>query len=165
MLALSYSGEWSMASWAEFERAEPEMAAAGRRLIYQYGTGLGFLATVRKDGGPRLHPVCPILCDGDLYVFIVEMSPKKDDLLRDGRYALHAFTPPGGGEEFYVTGRAAPVDDPDIRAVAAAAYGNPDHDWERLFAFSIERVLHTEWDNWGTPETWPRYQRWKASNR
>jgi hypothetical protein len=151
-----------MVAWSEFDRAEPGMATAGRRLIYQYGTGLGFLATVRKDGGPRLHPVCPILCDGGLYVFIVEMSPKKDDLLRDGRYALHAFTPPGGGEEFYVTGRAEPEDDHTIRTAVAAAYGHPVHDWERLFEFEIEHVLHTVWDHWGTPEPWPRYQKWHA---
>jgi hypothetical protein len=151
-----------MARWADLERAEPEMAAAGKRLFFQHGTGLGFLATVRKDGGPRLHPVCPILCDGGLYVFIVEMSPKKDDLLRDGRYALHAFTPPGGGEEFYVTGSAASVAEPAVRAAAALAYGHPVHDWERLFEFGIGHVLHTVWDNWGTPETWPRYHKWHA---
>jgi hypothetical protein len=48
-----------MATWSEFEQADPTMAAAGRKLLYQFGIGLGYLATVRKDGGPRVHPICP----------------------------------------------------------------------------------------------------------
>jgi hypothetical protein len=47
-----------MLTWAEFAHARPELAEAGRRLLYQFGVGLGFLATVRADGGPRLHPMC-----------------------------------------------------------------------------------------------------------
>jgi divalent metal cation (Fe/Co/Zn/Cd) transporter len=31
------------------------MAAVGRRLFYQHGLGLGFLATVRRDGEPRIY--------------------------------------------------------------------------------------------------------------
>jgi hypothetical protein len=53
--------------WAEFEAAMPEMAAEGRKLLYRFGSGLGFLATVRPDGGPRLHPMCPILAEGGLW--------------------------------------------------------------------------------------------------
>ncbi|GIU89866.1 MAG: hypothetical protein KatS3mg010_0965 [Acidimicrobiia bacterium] len=34
----------------------PGMAAAGRRLLYQFGPGPGYLATVRDDGSRRLHP-------------------------------------------------------------------------------------------------------------
>ncbi len=40
------------ASWAEFAAAMSDMAAAGQRLLYQYGVGRAFLATVRADGGP-----------------------------------------------------------------------------------------------------------------
>lgn len=39
------------------------MVKGARELFYQYGIGLGFLATVRPDGGPRLHPICPIITD------------------------------------------------------------------------------------------------------
>jgi hypothetical protein len=41
-------------SWDEFRRLRPDPAEAGRRLLDQFGVGLGFLATVRADGGPRL---------------------------------------------------------------------------------------------------------------
>ena len=102
-----------MNRWSEFAATEPEMADFGRRLVYQFGLGLGYIATVRKDGGPRLHPMCPLFYDDNLYAFI-ERSPKLHDLLRDGRYALHSMSAPNDDHEFYVTGRAeaVPADDP-----------------------------------------------------
>jgi hypothetical protein len=65
-----------MKRWSEFESEQPDMAKAGRDLIYNFKVGLGYLATVRKDGGPRLHPVCPTIANGGLYVFIGNHSPK-----------------------------------------------------------------------------------------
>ena len=154
-----------MATWVDFEGDAPELAAHGKRLLNQYGAPFGFLATVRRDGGPRVHPVCPVVAEGGLYVFVVSMSPKKDDLLRDPRYALHSFPPPsGGGEEFYVTGRASPVDDGVVRERVVAATGGTlgTHDFEVLFELGLEHVLYTLWANWGTAETWPSYTRWHA---
>jgi hypothetical protein len=65
------------------------MAEEGRALLYDVGVGLGFLATVRLDGGPRVHPMCPLVSDEGLFAFIVP-SPKLRDLHRGGRYALHS---------------------------------------------------------------------------
>ena len=48
-----------MARWAQFEIDAPELAMEGKLLFYQFGVGLGFLATIRENGGPRLHPICP----------------------------------------------------------------------------------------------------------
>ena len=70
-----------MASWAEFEATAPGLADGGKRLFYQFGVGLGFLATVREDGGPRLHRLCPVIAADGLYVFVVP-SPKRGDLQR-----------------------------------------------------------------------------------
>jgi hypothetical protein len=146
-----------MATWEEFAAAAPEMAAAGRRLIYQYGPGLAYLATVRPDGGPRLHPVCPVVTAEGLWVFVVP-SPKGCDLERDGRYALHALLPEEVEEEFYVTGRARRVDDPAARQRVAAAYHAPVPDDHALFALDVERVLHAAYRFRGD---WPPvYTRW-----
>src|SRR4051812_11675092 len=61
----------AVARWPQFRAEEPDLAAAAEGLLYQFGVGLGFLATVRLDGGPRVHPVCPVL-DGDgLWCFVV----------------------------------------------------------------------------------------------
>ena len=147
-----------MATWAEFEAAMPEMAAEGRKLLYQFGLGLGFLATIRPDGGPRLHPMCPILADGGLWGFIGE-SPKLRDLRRDGRYALHSFPPEKVDDEFYVTGRAVEVTAPDVIAAVRAAYNAPiQSDDEALFELQLERAL---WARYGPRPSWPpAYTRW-----
>ncbi len=152
-----------MASWAEFEAAEPELAAAGRKLLYQFGPGLAFLATVRRDGGPRLHPICPVVTDGALYAFIAD-TPKRRDLVRDGRYALHTFPPAEVDDEFYITGRAAPVSDPKRRDAAAAVYdaqGTVRGEDDRLFEFSIERVLYAAYGP-RPAEKALSYTKWKA---
>ena len=64
------------ARWKELSEQRPDLADAGRSLFYQFGAGLGFLATIRREGGPRVHPVCPFLTESGLYVF-VEPSPKR----------------------------------------------------------------------------------------
>ena len=75
--------------------------------------GLGYLATVRADGGPRVHPVSPAVLDGRLYVYVLLYRPSSRDLQGDGRYALHSWPKPFADdgfddEEFYLTGRADP---------------------------------------------------------
>src|SRR5215510_11382529 len=105
-----------MVTWRELAAAAPDLADIGRSLLFQFKVGLAFLATVRRDGAPRLHPVCPVLSNGRLFVLITPTSPKRDDLLRDGRYALQSFPQPKpGSDEFYIGGSAALVDDPIMR--------------------------------------------------
>lgn len=103
-----------MQAWDEFAALEPALARDGASLLYHFGVGLGFLGTVRLDGGPRVHPVCPLLTDDGLYVFVVP-SPKQQDLRRDGRFALHSFPLPDGEDAFYVAGVASDVRDPEVR--------------------------------------------------
>src|SRR5262245_36885516 len=43
-------GEHTMKRWSEFAAEAPDMAEAGRALLYQFRVGLGYLATVRRDG-------------------------------------------------------------------------------------------------------------------
>jgi hypothetical protein len=152
-----------MVSWSGLAIANPELAAAGERLLWPGHFAAAFLATTRADGGPRVHPVASFLADGALCIFVVDMSPKYADLLRDGRYALHSSLPSFGGEEFYLTGRAKLIEDAVRRRAAVKAAGGLGHnDFERLFELDIRRVLHTRWANWGTPQTWPEYTRWRA---
>jgi hypothetical protein len=56
-----------MASWGAFAVAEPELAAAGKKLFWQYGLGLAFIATVAADGSPRLHPITIAQTDDEIY--------------------------------------------------------------------------------------------------
>jgi len=152
-----------MVTWKEFAAAEPEMARAGRSLLNQFSVGLAFLATVRKDGAPRLHPVCPVLSDDRLFVLITPTSPKRHDLLRDGRYALQTFPQPKpGSDEFYVAGKALPVDD---EATRAAVLGDAKHmadAAETVFELTIDRVMHTRWEHVLTPQMRSVHQKWRA---
>src|SRR3954471_14449089 len=128
-----------MASWSDFAAADPSLAAAIRALLEQYGPGMAYLATVRPDGAPRIHPVSPVITDEGLYCFIVA-SPKRRDLARDGRYALHSFPPEESDDEAYLTGRAVRVRDPLVVArLAGALRASPDVDW-RLFELLIDTV-------------------------
>src|SRR5262245_11743363 len=105
-----------MVTWKQFAAAAPGLAAAGQFLLNQFGVGLAFLATVRADGAPRLHPVCPVLSGDRLFVLITPSSPKRRDLLADGRYALQTFPQPKpGSDEFYIAGHAVLVDDEATR--------------------------------------------------
>jgi hypothetical protein len=94
-----------MNRWRELVDRQPELAEAGRTLLYQFGVGLDFLATIRRDGGPRLHPVCPFIVDSGLHLFLIP-SLKLDDLHRDGRFALHSYPCADNEDEFYITGPA-----------------------------------------------------------
>ena len=150
-----------MLSWGQFEKLAPALAEAGRKLFHQHGIGFAFLATVRKDGAPRLHPVCPTVFEGGLYV-LVGPSHKRRDLLRDGRFALHSFPCRDKDDEFLVMGRARKIDDTDLYARVLAdlkSQGMKSSDDEVLFEFQIDRAMHAAYD--GPPGTWPpKYSVW-----
>ena len=149
--------------WGDFEAAAPEMAAAGRALFDKHGIGLGYLATIGPNGGPRLHPCCPILTAGGLWAFINNSSPKGKDLLRDGRYAIHAFPNGTNDDEFMVDGRAVATWDAEIVAAVREAFGAPYQtpSEDTLFEFHIERALLARYDE---KSTWPpAYTRWSVT--
>jgi hypothetical protein len=149
-----------VATWAEFESAMPEMAAHGRRLVYVHDVGLGYLATIRQDGGPRLHPMCPLIVDGGLWALIGPHGPKCADLRRDGRYAMHALSPKDVDDEFVVTGRAIETPDPAKWQAVAGAAGWPVNPDEVLFELDIDRALLALYTHRGQ---WPpAYTTWRA---
>jgi hypothetical protein len=132
-----------MASWSEFAAAAPQLAAAIQGLVHQYGPGLGYLATIRADGGPRVHPVSPIVTEAGLFCFIVD-SPKRRDLERDGRYALHSFPPEENDDEAYLAGRATPVtDEEQVTRLAGLTRAEPRGDW-RLFELTIDVAMFAQ---------------------
>ena len=141
-----------MATWEDMATARPEMEARARALylIEQPDApgpaGLGYLATVRPDGGPRVHPVSPAVLDGRLYVYCLLSSPKLADLRSDGRYALHSWPKPFeddgfDDEEFYLTGRATAVDDTQLHERVSAAVGDKPESGAS-FELDIERAMH-----------------------
>ena len=157
-----------MVSWGELRVARPDLEAAGRELFYQFGVGLAFLATVRSDGGPRLHPMCPVIDGDDLYAFLVP-GPKRDDLHRDGRYAMHSYPTDDNEDAFYMTGSARHVRERGARDTVAARFlaerswsqPPPGFDQQELFAFDVETCLVTRTTGHGDPH--PQHTVWHAS--
>ena len=152
-----------MKRWIDLENENPALAESGRSMIYQFKVGLGYLATIRKDGGPRVHPVCPIIAADGLFVFIGNHSPKLHDLLRDGRYALHTFPKPEIDDEFYVSGVAMPERDASVRDIVYTAYTATGAFTENdtLFELFLERVLHAKYVS--RPSWPPSYTKWRST--
>jgi hypothetical protein len=134
------SSNWS--SWDDFSGASPHLATDVRALLEQYGRGFGYLATVRSDGGPRVHPVSPVIAQGGLYCFVIP-SPKRRDLERDRRYALHSYPGDQTPDEAYLAGRARPVTSTEvIDQIADLHRAAPTADW-RLFELEIAVAMVT----------------------
>jgi hypothetical protein len=133
-------------SWKDLENTAPELAAFG---LQRFEIGVAYLATVRKDGSPRVHPVTPIVGSGSLYLFMEPTSPKGFDLRRDGRYALHSVVSDSNGTsgEFIVTGSAALIDDPARRSLAAQLASYTVADRYILFELSVESATSTVYED------------------
>lgn len=155
-----------MTTWSELEARQPEIAEAGRALLYQHGVGLAFMATVRRDAWPRLHPMCPLLADDGLFAFIIP-SPKQGDLRRDGRYALHSFPCEDNEDGFSVTGSAQLVVDPAVRETLGRQFVEERSqfsvafpaDDDALFHFDIDSCLLTRTTGHGDPA--PQHTIWR----
>ena len=156
-----------MVSWGQLRQARPDLENAGRGRFYQFGVGLAFLATVRPDGGPRLHPMCPVIDGDELYALLIP-SPKRDDLHRDGRYAMHSFPADDNEDAFSIRGSATAVRDAGVRDVVGRRFleerkwSEPptDFDEQELFAFDIESCLLTTTTGHGDPH--PTHTVWHA---
>lgn len=138
-------------SWQKLETTEPDLAAFGKKYLHDQ---VAYLATIRKDGSPRLHPVRPVIGDGRLFIFMEPSSPKGHDLRRDGRYVLHCTATgaePWDLHEFYVARTAALVEDPALRQSANASTSFPRDEQFILFECSAERAFSTEFGKGGKP--------------
>jgi hypothetical protein len=80
-----------MASWSKFEEEAPELAARAREFL-QAHTHLT-LATLRRDGSPRISGTECEIVDGELQFGAMWRGVKALDLLRDPRFALHSGSP------------------------------------------------------------------------
>ncbi len=133
-----------MVTWHAFEEEAPELASFGRERIDRR---VSFLATVRGDGGPRVHPVTPWIVEGHLYVRMYTTSPKVADLERDPRFALHSMmdNDDGAGGEFAMHGLATRVHDAGTIAAAYAPIGEFTERPLALLELGVDDVVITEY--------------------
>jgi hypothetical protein len=148
-----------VSTWAEFVSAEPGLAAYGQermagRIVYQ--------ATLRLDGGPRVHPVSPWIAAGLLCVSFRDTSPKLREVARDPRYALHTAQPwedhAGNFGEFMARGRLERID--ASHPAVMARPGQPPYGLIH-YSCSIEEAVATDYAD----DEMPIYRRWKPSTR
>lgn len=95
-----------MATWRQFEQEAPELAAQVKRRFEAYETHV--LATLRRDGRPRVSGSEVDFHGPDLTFGSMLGARKAHDLRRDGRCALHAHPADGDAK---VAGVAIEVTD------------------------------------------------------
>ena len=85
-----------MASWAEFETSNSEFASRVRALLVSRKHLT--MATLRRDGSPRISGTEIEFAEGQLRIGSMPGAVKALDLLRDPRVAIHGPTadPPEG---------------------------------------------------------------------
>ena len=173
-----------MATWSEFAEASPELAEVAAGLwpgIVALDRGevvpahipcfaVAFLASVRRDGGPRVHPFCPILAEGRLFAAIPPSSPKGWDLRHDPRCVIHALPGPAD-DEFCVRAIAREVSDLTTTAmvrdvVARSGVGGmiESVSTHPLFEFDLEQVDVARWLDIGQSGTRAARQRWRGKS-
>jgi hypothetical protein len=134
-----------MASWSDFAAAAPALAERVQAALdaHKHKT----IATLRKDGSPRISGTETAWRDGDLWIGSMWQALKARDLQRDPRFALHSatFDPdddwPG---EAKLAGRAVEsLDEARIKDLNGEAAANgPSH----LFRLDLREVSHVRVD-------------------
>ena len=79
-----------MTSWQDVVRSAPEFAGRVRALFdaHKHKT----MATLRKDGSPRISGIEPSFAVGEMWLGMMDGSLKALDLRRDPRLAVHSAT-------------------------------------------------------------------------
>ena len=77
-----------MATWDDLARAEPEFARLVQDRFNSHKHKM--LATLRRDGSPRLTGIEATFANGQLWLGMMPDSLKALDLRRDPRLALHS---------------------------------------------------------------------------
>lgn len=129
-----------MVGWQRVEAEAPELAS---RALESFGRSRHeVLATLRRDGSPRVSGIEVDFADGELWIGCLWRSRKALDLLRDARFALHSGSvdPPTWTGDAEVAGRVEELTDPAlVEAVTSgdAGAGAPSH----LFRADIGEVV------------------------
>lgn len=141
-----------MARWGEILEAEPAFVARVRASFDSHVHKT--IATLRRDGSPRISGIELILAEGDAWVGSMPDAVKALDLQRDSRYAIHSAS--GEGETWIgdgkFSGRAEEVSDQAVLdAVMRAASPEAKEAGHQigsmhLFRLEIEEMVWTGLD-------------------
>ena len=129
-----------MPSWSEFEAEAPELAETVRARLDARTHKT--LATLRRDGSPRISGTETALIDGELWIGSMWQARKAHDLQRDARFALHSGSedPPGWSGDAKLSGVVEEVTDPGRRGEIFVAMGQSDSGESHLFRAELNEV-------------------------
>ncbi len=138
-----------MASWRDIEEAAPELAARARGYLDAHVHKT--LATLRRDGAPRISGTEIFFAQGDVWLGSMAGALKARDLQRDPRYALHSGSKdPGDGwdGDAKFAGHVEEVVDPERKAALFALRApssdqepeEPDFSDSHLFRADIDEL-------------------------
>jgi Pyridoxamine 5'-phosphate oxidase len=127
-----------MPRWTEFEAAAPDLAKRVRARLDAHTHKT--IATVRRDGSPRISGIETAFVDGDLWIGSMWQALKARDLQRDPRFALHSGSkePADWEGDAKLAGVAEEITDPErVREMNAdGAPEGPSH----LFRLDLQEA-------------------------
>lgn len=155
-----------MASWNDAGAAAPDLA---ERVETRFAAHKHVLvATLRKDGFPRLSGIEVTFALGELWLGMMPDSLKAKDLLRDPRLALHSATVDlelAEGDA-RITGRAVEITDAETFAALRKLQGDGEHEAPEVYhLFRVDvlelslvrvrgdRLVVDSWREGGEPRT------------
>jgi len=127
-----------MPSWSHFAAEAPELAERVRERLDAHVHKT--LATLRRDGGPRISGTETQLVDGELWIGSMWQALKARDLQRDPRFALHSGSddPPEWEGDAKLAGVVEEITDPErVRELNGSA--SPDGR-SHLFRLDLHEV-------------------------
>ena len=132
-----------MARWQDLVDAEPAFAEDVKARFDAQKHKL--LATLRKDGSPRISGIETTFAEGDVWLGMMPGSRKAQDLQRDGRFALHTSSvdPPEGDESSWLgdakmSGVAVEEHDPEVRRQVLGDQGGGGQDPSQVPVFRLD---------------------------
>lgn len=137
--------------WQELVDRQPRLAEVAHARLLEPGVVL--VATLRRDGSPRLSPVEPFVLDGDLLLSMMWQSYKARDLLRDPRVLVHSIVTGREGSEGELKLRGITGEEGELdlqrryaAAVAASLGWRPEPGSFHLFSVDISDVTFIRYD-------------------
>jgi Pyridoxamine 5'-phosphate oxidase len=127
-----------MASWSEVEAQAPALAARAREFLDAHTHKT--LATLRRDGSPRISGTETDFREGQVYIGSMWQAVKALDLQRDPRFALHSGSddPPDWRGDAKIAGRAEEITDPGtVARINEGAPGGRSH----LFRLDVTELV------------------------
>jgi hypothetical protein len=153
-------GQRAVASWKDFSEQEAEIAELAARILSKYG--IAYLATLRGNGWPRLHPISPAIVDGKFIIGIILGTPKLRDLDRDGRCVVHALPGPNDAE-ICISGVAGKLISDEVERLAKSAPPNVRIGGSTaVFEIDVQQVNYTTYQPGPDSLPVPTKKRWTA---